>query len=169
MMAPTPSPTLEVIGKRLPRVDAKERVTGQAIYPADLALPGTAHAKLGMPLSDMLGYLLPQRVSRGNAAELGFTGRLVDADEALRMGLVDRVVPAAELAGVVDKLAAEIAQGAPLALHFTKQAIRRTSSEAYQEYMRFERYFFNLCLSSEDAKEAMRARREKRPPVYKGR
>src|SRR4051794_1079189 len=45
-MAPTPSPTLEVIGKRLPRVDAKERVTGQAIYPADLALPGTVHAKL---------------------------------------------------------------------------------------------------------------------------
>src|SRR5882757_5191969 len=45
-MAPTSSPALEVIGKRLPRVDAKERVTGQAIYPADLALPGTVHAKL---------------------------------------------------------------------------------------------------------------------------
>jgi CO/xanthine dehydrogenase Mo-binding subunit len=45
-MAPTSSPTLEVIGKRLPRVDGKERVTGQAIYPADLALPGTVHAKL---------------------------------------------------------------------------------------------------------------------------
>jgi CO/xanthine dehydrogenase Mo-binding subunit len=45
-MAPTPSPVLEVVGKRLPRVDARERVTGQAIYPADLALPGTVHAKL---------------------------------------------------------------------------------------------------------------------------
>src|SRR5438874_5868892 len=45
-MAPAPSPALEVIGKRLPRVDAKERVTGQAIYPADLALPGTVQAKL---------------------------------------------------------------------------------------------------------------------------
>jgi CO/xanthine dehydrogenase Mo-binding subunit len=45
-MAPTPSPALEVIGKRLPRVDAKERVTGQAIYPADFALPGMVHAKL---------------------------------------------------------------------------------------------------------------------------
>ena len=45
-MAPAPSPALQVIGKRLPRVDAKERVTGQAIYPADLALPGTVHAKL---------------------------------------------------------------------------------------------------------------------------
>ena len=45
-MAPTSAPKLEVIGKRLPRVDARERVTGQAIYPADLALPGTVHAKL---------------------------------------------------------------------------------------------------------------------------
>ena len=43
---PHPAPALEVIGKRLPRVDARERVTGQAIYPADLALPGTVHAKL---------------------------------------------------------------------------------------------------------------------------
>ena len=45
-MPPAPSPVLQVIGKRLPRVDAKERVTGQAIYPADLALPGMVHAKL---------------------------------------------------------------------------------------------------------------------------
>ena len=45
-MAPTPSPALQVVGQRLPRVDARERVTGQAIYPADLALPGTVHAKL---------------------------------------------------------------------------------------------------------------------------
>ena len=43
---PHTRPKLEVIGKRLPRVDASERVTGQAIYPADLALPGTVHAKL---------------------------------------------------------------------------------------------------------------------------
>ena len=45
-MAPTPSPALQVIGKRLPRVDGRERVTGQAIYPADLALPNMVHAKL---------------------------------------------------------------------------------------------------------------------------
>src|SRR5690349_20461265 len=45
-MAPTTSPALEVIGKRLPRVDAKERVTGQAIYPADMTLPGMVHARL---------------------------------------------------------------------------------------------------------------------------
>ena len=45
-MPPAPSPALQVIGKRLPRVDAKERVTGQAIYPADMALPGMVHARL---------------------------------------------------------------------------------------------------------------------------
>jgi CO/xanthine dehydrogenase Mo-binding subunit len=45
-MTPTPSPALQVVGKRLPRVDARERVTGQAIYPADMTLPGMAHAKL---------------------------------------------------------------------------------------------------------------------------
>ena len=138
------------------------------IIAADTARFGTAHAKLAMPLLDMLGYLLPRRIGPGRASELAFTGRLVDAEEALRIGLADRVVPANELAAVAGALAEEIAQNAPLSLHFSKEAIRRYSPESYQEYVRYERYIFNVCFSSEDAKEAIRARREKRPPLFTG-
>jgi enoyl-CoA hydratase/carnithine racemase len=139
------------------------------IIAVDGARFGTAHAKLGVPLLDGLGFLLPRRIGPGRASELAFTARLVDAEEALRIGLVDRVVPVAELAASATALARAIAANAPLSLHFSKQAIRRSDSESYQEYLRYERYVFNLCMGSEDAKEAMRARREKRPPVYTGR
>jgi enoyl-CoA hydratase len=139
------------------------------VIAADSARLGAGHAKLGLPLSDMLGYLLPRRVGPGMASDLAFTGRLVDAAEALRCGMVDRVVPAAELAAAAAALAEEIAQNAPLALYFSKQAIRRADSETYQQYVQYERYIFNVCINSEDAKEAMRARRDKRPPEWKGR
>jgi len=139
------------------------------VIAADGARLGAGHAKLGLPLSDMLGYLLPRRVGPGAAADLGFTGRLVEAKEALAMRMVDRVVPAAELQSAALALAEEIAANPPLALYFSKQAIRRADSETYQQYVQYERYIFNVCINSEDAKEAMRARRDKRPPEFKGR
>jgi enoyl-CoA hydratase/carnithine racemase len=138
------------------------------VYAADSARFGTAHAKLGVPLLDMLGHTLPKRIGPGRAAELAFTGRIIDAAEALAIGLVDKVVPFAELAATVDRLAREIAQTAPLSLYFSKLALRRSSFERPDEYARFERYVFNLAMSSDDAKEAMLARREKRKPVFRG-
>ena len=122
-----------------------------------------------MPVLDILGYLLPRRIGPGRAAELAFTARVIDAQEALRIGIADRVVPAAELTGAAQALAAEIAQVAPLSLHFSKQAIRRYSPESYRDYVLYERYIFNTCRQSEDMKEAARARRDGRPPVFKGR
>jgi len=139
------------------------------IYAADTARFGTAHAKLGVPLLDMLGHTLPRRLGPGRAAELAFTGRIINAAEALAIGLVDRVVPFAQLADTTRALAEEIAQTAPLSLHFSKQALRRSSFERVDDYARYERYVFNLSMNSEDAKEAMLARREKRKPVFKGR
>jgi enoyl-CoA hydratase/carnithine racemase len=138
------------------------------IYAADSARFGTAHAKLGVPLLDMLGHTLPRRLGPGRAAELAFTGRIIDAAEALSIGLVDKVVPSAELAGTAAALAREIAETAPLSLYFSKLALRRSTFERPDEYARFERYVFNLAMASDDAKEAMLARREKRKPVYRG-
>lgn len=138
------------------------------IWAADSARFGTAHAKLGVPLLDMLGHTLPKRLGPGKSAELAFTGRIIDAAEALAIGLVDRVVPFADLASSTDALAKEIAQTAPLSLFFSKQALRRSSVERVEDYARFERYVFNIAMASEDAREAMIARREKRKPVFKG-
>jgi enoyl-CoA hydratase/carnithine racemase len=139
------------------------------IYAADTARFGTAHVKLGVPLLDMLGHTLPKRLGPGRAAELAFTGRIIDAAEALAIGLVDHVVPFAQLADSANALAEEIAQQAPLSLYFSKQALRRSSVERADEYARYERYIYNISMNSEDAKEAMLARREKRKPVFKGR
>lgn len=144
-------------------------VAADIVVAADTARFGTAHVKLALPLLDMLGYLLPRRVGPGRAADLAFTGRLVDAQEALRMGLADRVIPASELPASAVALAEEIARNAPLSLHFSKQAIQRSSAESSLEYARYERYIFNACFNSQDAKEAVRALREKRPAVYQGR
>ena len=80
-MAPTSAPKLEVIGKRLPRVDARERVTGQAIYPADLALPGTVHAKL---LRSPHAHARIARIDTTRAAALkGVANRAVAARTAV--------------------------------------------------------------------------------------
>ncbi len=138
------------------------------VIASEAARFGTAHAKLGMPVLDMLGYLLPRRIGPGKAAELIFTARIIDAGEALGIGLVDRVVPAVDLLSAAGALAEEIAGMAPLALYFSKQALRRSHSEGHEEYARYERHILNVCMHSEDAKEALRARREKRPPKFTG-
>lgn len=143
-------------------------LTADIIVAADTASFSTAHVKLAMPLLDLLGYLLPPRVGPGRAADLAFTGRTVMAAEALAMGLVDRVVPARELHAAAWEVATSIAHQAPLALRFTKQAIRRSRSEDVRAYLPFERYVLAVCFQSEDAKEAVRAAREGRPPVYQG-
>jgi enoyl-CoA hydratase/carnithine racemase len=144
-------------------------LSADIVIAADTARFGTGHVKLGLPLLDMLGYLIPRRVGPGRASDVAFTGRVIDAEEALRIGFADRLVPAAGLGAAAIALAEEIAANAPLALYFSKQAIRRASADSAMEYARYERYIFNSCFYSEDAKEAMRARRDKRPPVYKGR
>jgi enoyl-CoA hydratase/carnithine racemase len=138
------------------------------ILAAETARFGAAHVKLGLPVLDMLGYLLPRRIGPGLAAEMAFTGRIVGAEESLRIGLADRVLPASELDAAAMILAKEIAKNAPLSLYFSKLALRRHASETYQEYSRFERYIFGTSMASDDAKEAMRARRENREPRYKG-
>jgi enoyl-CoA hydratase/carnithine racemase len=129
---------------------------------------GTAHVRLAMPLLDMLGYLLPRRVGPGAAAQLAYTGRIIEADEALAMHLADRVVEPEQLEQVTTELAEEIARQAPLALRFTKQALRRFGGESVRDYLPFERYVFATCLQTEDAKEAVRAMRDKRGPEFKG-
>jgi enoyl-CoA hydratase/carnithine racemase len=116
----------------------------------------------------MLGYLLPRRVNAGAAAEMAFTGRLVGAEEAVRIGLVDRVLPLDHLRTEASALCVAIAAQAPLSLRFSKLALRRAGSDSYEDYARFERYIFGIGYSSEDAKEAIRARREKRAPQFKG-
>lgn len=113
-------------------------------------------------------WLLPRLVGGSRAFELMATGRMVDAAEALAIGMVDRVVPAADLAGEAGGLAASIAAGPPLAISGIKRALRRSSANEFREQLDLESDHQMRAFLSEDAAEGMAAFFEKRAPVFRG-
>jgi enoyl-CoA hydratase len=133
-------------------------------------------AKLGQP-EITLGILpggggtqrLPRLVGLGNAYKLLYTGQMVKADEALRIGLVDEVVPHDQLHERVRELASEIAKKSPVALEFIKDTVRASTRMPLDEGVRFETTYFGLAFASEDKEEGVEAFLEKREPDFKGR
>jgi enoyl-CoA hydratase len=136
----------------------------------------SAGAKLGQPeinLGIIPGWGGTQRLARtttlGFAKELILTGRTVDADEALRRGLVDAVVPAEELMPRVMEVAFQLAAKSPLALEAAKEAINRAFAGDHAENLQREADRFGELFASEDAKEGLTAFSEKREPTFRGR
>lgn len=120
-------------------------------------------------MPDMGGtYLLPRLVGLGKALELALTGDLIDAREALRIGLVNQVVPASELLSTAKALARRLAQGATQAQKLIKWAMYRGLGQSLEEALDNETQGQKLLLATEDVKEVARAFAEKRRPVFKG-
>jgi enoyl-CoA hydratase len=133
-------------------------------------------AKLGQPevnLGLIPGYggsqRLPRLVGKDRAMELILTGRQVTAEEALRIGLVTRVVPAAALAQEAKLFAQELASKAPIALRYAKLAIERGVDMPFESGCDLEATLFGLCASTEDMAEGTKAFLEKRKAEFKGR
>lgn len=133
-------------------------------------------AKLGQPevnLGIMPGYAGTQRLARlvgkAKAMEMTLTGAPIGADEAARIGLVNRVVPAAELMAEARRLAATLADKAPIATRYIISAINQGLEMPFAEGCVFEATLFGLVATTEDMREGMRAFLEKRPPDFKGR
>jgi 2-(1,2-epoxy-1,2-dihydrophenyl)acetyl-CoA isomerase len=119
---------------------------------------------------DMGGtWLLPRRVGAARAAELALTGRIVQADEALDIGLVAAVVPADELDAAVATRARAMARGAPLAQRFVKVGLHRSGSMTFEQAIAFENQAQAVLFASEDAREGIRSFLEKRDPRFRGR
>ncbi|MBI5156777.1 MAG: enoyl-CoA hydratase/isomerase family protein [Acidimicrobiia bacterium] len=114
-------------------------------------------------------WLLPRRIGLGRAMELALTGRVIDVGEAERLGLVTRVVPAAELDGAATTLAEELAAGAPLAQRFIKAGLGRSFDMSFEEALSYEQTAQALLLSSEDFFEGAAAFLQKRDPEFRGR
>ena len=133
-------------------------------------------AKLGQPevaLGIIPGYGGTQRLARlvgaGRALELILTGDPIDAREAHRIGLVNRVVPAAELLPSAESLARTILTRGPVALRYALQAVREGLQMPLDEGLSMEAALFGLCCATEDMREGTRAFVEKRKPVFKER
>jgi len=113
--------------------------------------------------------LLPRLVGEKKAKELIFTGEFISADEALRFGLVNRVVPIGELRKTVDELADKMKAKSPAILRYAKLSVNRSLDTPLSVGMVSEMEFFALCCGTKDQKEGAKAFLEKRPPVYVGR
>jgi len=132
-------------------------------------------AKLGQPeiaLGLIPGYAGTQRlarlVGRGRALEMILTGAHVSADEALRIGLVHRVVPAAELMTAVRALALQLARSAPIAMRYIINAVNKGAEMPFAEACQYEATLFGLVASTDDMREGTAAFLEKRKPEFKG-
>ncbi len=133
-------------------------------------------AKFGQPeitLGIMPGMGGTQRLTRfvgkSKAMEMCLTGRTMDALEAERIGLVSRIVPAAELIAEAVKTAKKVAEQSMPAVMMTKETVNRAYETTLAEGIRFERRLFHAMFATEDQKEGMAAFNEKRKPRFKDR
>jgi len=133
------------------------------------------NAKLGQPevkLGLMPGYggtqRLPRLVGKGIAMQLVLAGEMISAQEAHRIGLVNEVVPAAELIPRAEAIAAKIVANAPLAVQYSMEAVNRGYDLTLADGLYLEATLFGVCCSTEDKNEGTKAFLEKRPAQFKG-
>jgi enoyl-CoA hydratase len=112
---------------------------------------------------------LTRLVGEGKAMELILTGDMIDAQHAYNLGLVNLVVPAADLEAKTMEMANRIAEKSPIALRMAKEAVKTAARANLDEGLRREIDLFALCFSSEDKDEGVRAFLEKRKPEFNGR
>jgi enoyl-CoA hydratase len=136
------------------------------IIAADTAKFGQPEIKLGVIPGIGGTQRLTRLVGRAKAMDLCLTGRMMDAAEAERSGLVSRVVPAAELLDEALKAAQTIASMSMPVAMMTKEAINRADEMGLAEGVRFERRVFHALFATADQKEGMAAFLDKRPPAF---
>jgi enoyl-CoA hydratase len=126
-------------------------------------------ARLGMHAGMATTWLLPEIVGAAAARELLLTGRVVDAEEALRIGLVSRVFEPASFLDDVLEVATGIAANAPIATRLTKLALLDGGHADLEAALQWEALAQPITLATEDLQEGIRASREKRDPEFRGR
>ncbi|MBA3439926.1 MAG: enoyl-CoA hydratase/isomerase family protein [Pyrinomonadaceae bacterium] len=136
---------------------------------SDTAVFGQPEINLGIIPGGGGTQRLTRLIGEGKAMEMILTGDSVDAQTALALGLVNMVVPFAELEAKTMELANRIAEKSPVALRLAKEAVKTASRSNLDEGLRREVDLFALCFSSEDKDEGVRAFLEKRKPDFKGR
>ena len=134
------------------------------------------HAKFGQP-EVKLGLVpggggtqrLPRLVGKGRALQLILSGEMISAQEAYRIGLVNEIVPAANLITRAEEILKRIAANAPIAVKFALEAANKGMETSQGEGLLLEASYFGLCAGTEDKKEGTTAFLEKRAPQFQGR
>ena len=144
-------------------------MTCDMIIASETAKFGQPEIKIGVTPGAGGTQRLTRAVGKAKAMEMVLTGAMIDAEEALRYGLVNKVVPQEIYLTEALKLADQIARQSPIAVKLAKESINRSFETHLDEGLHFERKNFYLAFASEDQKEGMKAFVEKRPPNYKGR
>ena len=137
-------------------------------YAAAGAKLGVPFVKLGMHAGMAGTYLLPNVVGAAHARDLLLTGRVVEADEALRIGLVSRVIDAASFDDEVLATVSDIAATAPIATKLTKIALADGGHADFESALQWEALAQPMTLATADLQEGIRASREKRAPRFEG-
>ena len=134
------------------------------------------NARLGQPevkLGILPGYggtqRLPRLCGKGVALEMILTGEMITAEEALRVGLVNRVVEQAELLSTAETIAKKIIANAPLAVKYAMEAVEHGVEMSQEEGVNLEAALFGLCCATDDMREGTRAFLEKRAAAFQGR
>ena len=135
---------------------------------AQSAFITTAFANIGLSGDYGGSWFLTKLVGSAVAKELYYTADRVSAEECLRLGLVNRVVPDAELARETQALAQRIASGPPVALGYMKENLNRAIREDLRTCLAMEADRMTRCFQTQDTREAVRAFMEKRKPEFKG-
>ncbi|KKM10028.1 enoyl-CoA hydratase [Clostridiales bacterium PH28_bin88] len=139
------------------------------IVASDKAVFGLTEVGLGIIPAGGGTQLLPRAIGKQKAKELIFTARRLSAAEAAEWGIVNYVVPGGELMAKARALLGEITKNAPIALQQAKRAIDFGVEVDLKSGFTLEAECYNVCLTTEDRDEGLRAFNEKRKPVYKGR
>lgn len=143
-------------------------MTCDMIIASETAKFGQPEIKIGVMPGAGGTQRLTRAIGKVKAMELVLTGRMISAEEALRYGLVNKVVPVEMYLREAVTLANEIAQMSPIAVQLAKEAVNRSFETHLDEGLNFERKNFYLTFASEDQKEGMKAFIEKRKADYKG-
>jgi len=148
---------------------SQDAAGAQEAHPGDHAVLGLPEVSLGI----IPGYggtqRLPRLVGAGRALEMILSGRRVKAEEAERMGLVNHVVPRAELMAEAEKLAQAILRNGPLAVAAVLEAVQRGLQLPLDDGLRLESGRFGILAASEDMHEGLKAFLEKRPARFQRR
>jgi len=139
------------------------------IIAADSAKFGQPEIRVGVIPGCGGTQILPRLIGEKRAKELIFTGRMMSAEEALGLGIVNQVVPLEDLRETTDVLVRDLLRNSPVMLGMAKIAVNKSMETPLSVGMSYERDLFALCFGTDDQKEGAKAFLEKRKPTYTGR